>query len=191
MKNITGYDSSGKPSPITAEKKSLLFEGLNGGMLSQDAVSLKPNNAGMITVLMDSGYWTETPDDWANLSKKYFRTYDDSNQEWNYNKTIFKWAPAYSKPVGLDLEIVPLANPWDKTLNGLPVQLLYKGKPLAATEIELDGNSDVFTTDKDGRTTIPMHESGVFYIGTKHKEKINNDPDRDGFVITTNLIFTR
>lgn len=191
VKSAIGYDTDGKPSAITVEKRELQFAGVPGGMLSDDAARIKPADAGMVTVLFDDGYWTKTSDGWANQSKKHFKQHEESSQYWMYTKTLFKWSASYAKPVGLDLEIVPLANPWDKDLKSLPIQLLYQGKPLANTDVEIEGNTDLFTTDAQGKTNIPLHASGINYIGTSHKQVLTNDPDRDEFEITTNLRFTR
>lgn len=190
VKSASGYDGSGKSFPIAVEKRELPFAGLPG-KLSDDAGRIKTANAGMVTVLFDDGYWTHTDDGWANQSKKYFKTYKESGHYWYYTKTLFKWSAAYAKPAGLDLELVPLADPWDKNLTSLPIQLLHKGKPMANAEVELEGHTDLFTTDAQGKTSIPLHASGLHYIGASYKEKLANDPDRDEFEVTTNLRFTR
>lgn len=70
------------------------------------------------------------------------------------------------RAVGLDTEIVALANPYtDDMSGGLPVQVLLYGAPRANAQVEVffrpngsEQEADValFTTDAQGRVTIPM-----------------------------------
>ncbi len=75
------------------------------------------------------------------------------------------------RAVGLETEFVAEANPYtDKLENGLPVRLLFKGKPRANAQVEVfakasNGTVDVFTlkTDSDGRVSVPT-KAGHEYL---------------------------
>ncbi len=75
------------------------------------------------------------------------------------------------RAVGLETEFVAEANPYtDKLENGLPVRLLFKGKPRANAQVEVfakasNGTVDVFTlkTDRDGRVSVPT-KAGHEYL---------------------------
>lgn len=75
------------------------------------------------------------------------------------------------RDVGLETEIVALANPYTDALpDGLPVKVLYQGRPRADAQVEVfakaaDGTVSVelYRTDDAGLTTLPV-EAGVTYL---------------------------
>jgi hypothetical protein len=68
------------------------------------------------------------------------------------------------RPAGMETEFVALANPYTDDLSaGMPVQLLYQGKPRMNVQVEVfsrapDGTvEDLFyRTDTEGKATIPV-----------------------------------
>lgn len=74
----------------------------------------------------------------------------------------------YKHVAGLTIEFIPAANPYAlKPGDSLPVQVLFRGKPLAAAAVEsawLESGKPVLKTigrtDVDGRITIPIVASG-------------------------------
>lgn len=95
--------------------------------------------------------------------------------------------PAISKPIGQNLEIVPLADPTQvKVDERFPVQIYYQGKPLAGATViatsdtfmakDLDATRDerppqAFSgkTDKDGKVSIIPQLEGLWKIKVAHK----------------------
>lgn len=75
------------------------------------------------------------------------------------------------REVGLETEIVALANPYtDDLTDGLPVRVLYQGRPRVGAQVEVfakaeDGAVSVqfYRTDDAGLATIPV-EPGVTYL---------------------------
>ncbi len=75
------------------------------------------------------------------------------------------------RAVGLETEFVAEANPYtDKLENGLPVRLLYQGKPRADAQVEIfekatDGTVSVLTlkTNAEGRVNVPT-KAGHEYL---------------------------
>ncbi|HHC29621.1 MAG TPA: DUF4198 domain-containing protein, partial [Rhodobacterales bacterium] len=73
--------------------------------------------------------------------------------------------------VGLHTEIVALANPYTDDLgDGLPVRLLYEGKPRIDAQVELFGRAPdgevskaLYRTDANGEATLPV-EPGHEYM---------------------------
>lgn len=187
---VTGYDAAGKPAAIAAEHRPVMVGGLDGVRLEQEGVFVKAGNAGMITFLFEDGHWTETSDGWVKLSKNHFREYEKSNHYRMFNKTLFHWQAAYGKPVGLPVEIVPLADPWS-AIDRLPVQILHEGKPAAGVKVEIDGDADEYVTDAQGKASIPMRKGGVHHLSTHREQKLDNDPKADKDNVYSNLIFTR
>ncbi|MCP4813466.1 MAG: DUF4198 domain-containing protein [Planctomycetaceae bacterium] len=77
--------------------------------------------------------------------------------------------------VGLPLEIVPLTDPFTlKVGNTLPIQVLFKGKPLNNAHLGWaypnEGNEPRGTirTDTKGNALIPLAQSGLITIRLTH-----------------------
>lgn len=78
------------------------------------------------------------------------------------------------RPVGLDTEIVALANPYtDDMTGGLPVQVLYQGQPRADAQLEVfdrppgdDAQTRVtrLRTDATGRVTVPVRAGHEYLL---------------------------
>ncbi len=75
------------------------------------------------------------------------------------------------REVGMETEIVALANPYTDDLSGgMPVLVLYQGKPRADTQVEVfarapeaDVTDEMYRTDAEGIATIPV-VPGVEYL---------------------------
>lgn len=90
---------------------------------------------------------------------------------------------SFSNPLGLKIEIVPLADPSSlKPGASLPVQLLYMGKPLADSQIEIATSSDprkktvlqiAGRTNKDGKLDISIPSSGKVRLHSLKMERVN------------------
>lgn len=90
---------------------------------------------------------------------------------------------SFSKPLGVKIEIVPLADPSAlKPGSSLPVQLLYMGKPLADSQIEIATSANPSTkseiqiagrTDKDGKLAVKIPGSGRIRLHSMKMERAN------------------
>ncbi|MFP4297911.1 MAG: DUF4198 domain-containing protein [Spirulinaceae cyanobacterium] len=108
-----------------------------------------------------------------------------------FAKTLINASPddeSYNIPVNQLLEIIPLANPATVQLgDDLPVQVLYKGEPLATTVLATyDGFTETpvsyayYTeTNADGIAQIRISVPGLWMVRVQHTETIENaDYDR-------------
>lgn len=80
-----------------------------------------------------------------------------------------------TRPVGLPLEIVPLADPFArKPGEALPVRVLFDGKPLAEANLgwdhpgDGDAPSGTVRTDAKGEALIPVTRAGLMTIRLTH-----------------------
>ena len=92
------------------------------------------------------------------------------------------------REVGLETEIVALANPYtDDISGGLPVLVLYQGEPRADTQVEVfakaaDGTvEDIFyRTDAKGEAVIPVSPGFEYLVDAvvirPLKQKVQTDP---------------
>ncbi|PIR19956.1 MAG: hypothetical protein COV45_08235 [Deltaproteobacteria bacterium CG11_big_fil_rev_8_21_14_0_20_47_16] len=85
----------------------------------------------------------------------------------------------FGTPVGLDYEIVPMANPFTLRMGDqLPVQVLYKGKPQVNAWVRWQSNKPVPSdqmgldgitrADNDGKATVPINATGPIMIHVTH-----------------------
>lgn len=190
VEQVTGYDAAGKATAIAVEHRPVLIAGLDEVRLEHEGAFIKTGDAGMVTLLFQDGYWTETSDGWSSLPKNHFREYMKSNHYLMYNKTLLRWEAAYGKAVGLAVEIVPLANPWSG-IDSLPIQVVHQGKPAAGVKVEIDGDPQEYVTDAQGKTSVPLRKGGVHYLSTNREQKLDGDPKADSRYTYSNLIFTR
>ncbi len=104
--------------------------------------------------------------------------------------------PRATRPVGLTLEIVPERDPYalGKARN-LPVHVIYEGKRLAGATVKLTNlKSDekpiaVIKTDKAGRATFRIPESGSWLLNVVWTKPISGRPDADFDTIFSSLTF--
>lgn len=91
--------------------------------------------------------------------------------------------PAWSKPVGNTLEIVPLYNPSSVLPGGrLRVRVLYEGEPLAGASVTGGkaggGEAEIVTnTDSDGVAEVTLLTPGRWYLRTIHMIRLDGDPE--------------
>lgn len=107
-----------------------------------------------------------------------------------YSKLIVGSDPALATTVlGHALEIVPDRAPSElKSGDTLTVRVLFKGKPLADAQVSasyagasLEGHSYPVSarTDADGKATLKLDRSGLWYVRLIFMEPAENDPEVD------------
>ncbi len=85
--------------------------------------------------------------------------------------------------VGMETEIVAEANPYTDDLTlGLPVRLLYKGKPRADAQVEIFSKSSgnkatvaVVRTDAEGRAVIPVKPKTEYLLDAVVMRRLETD----------------
>jgi uncharacterized GH25 family protein len=103
---------------------------------------------------------------------------------------------AVTRPVGFDLEIVPLHDPYTVARTAtLPVQVLHRGKPLAGALVKLT-NLDfdaqpvaVQRTDAGGRASFQVPRQGKWLLNTIWSVPVAGDPKADFETIFSSLTF--
>jgi uncharacterized GH25 family protein len=146
----------------------------------------------LIAIDFDNGFWTEGQDKkHANKPKWEMADPRSSSHSKKYNKNILAWNSAFSKPLGAELEIVPLANPLQlKPGEKLAVQVLYHSSPLAGAEVQIMGDKELYVTDAKGIASVPLQKTDYQYIAVSHKEDTKSNPNADVLSLSANLVFT-
>ena len=145
----------------------------------------------LMAIYYDHGFWTVGPDRKTVAGPKWkVPNYRTSSHIRLFNKNLLAWTPAASTPVGLELEIVPLANPLKlKPGDKYPIQVFFKGKPLAQADVEVMGDMELYTTDASGKADIPIQQADFQYVFVSHVEPMKSNPNVDEAEISTNLTF--
>lgn len=105
-------------------------------------------------------------------------------------------APKVTRPVGLTLEIVPLANPYTlKPTDDLPVQILFHGKPLSGALVKLT-NLDfdqrplaVQRSDARGQAVFKVPHQGKWLVNVIWTQPLKGNPNADFETIFSSLTF--
>ena len=144
--------------------------------------------------------WTNTTKGWKQASKKGLSGVISIGKYEKFSKAIItngKTDDAFSKPMGHQLEIVPLEDPQNtKSGNEIRFQILYEGQPLT-TEIyaTYDGFSTHTNTyayysnsNEDGEVAVKITHPGTWMVRAQH-ELDEATADFDKQVLRAVLVF--
>lgn len=178
VKSIMAINSDGTTSPA-----QLATAGKNQSV----AVTGKPV---MLTLHYDNGYWTKTTSGSKNAPKNEVPDAISASHVVKLAKTILSWSAAVTKPLGQQLEIVPLATTAPAAGGSLTVQVLWEGKPLAGAKVARAeyGNEKPIETDADGKASVPV-VAGRQMIATSYKKDLTGDTRADSYSVSANLGF--
>lgn len=115
-----------------------------------------------------------------------------------YGKSLVKAGSGegMDKPLGFPLELVMLKNPYLASDEALHVQLLSQGKPLAnnqvsvffRTKAEEEAERVVFTSDTEGKVTIPRPEqTGLMLVSAVRMEEPDEQTVRETKAVWVSL----
>lgn len=103
-----------------------------------------------------------------------------------YLKTLFQRGKNVTQPalapIGHRYEIVVLAHPYNKKITELPVQILFRGKPLVNTKVRAEQRINgalklqQATTGKDGTAVFMLQQKGDWLIRSVTIEKSSSSP---------------
>jgi len=101
-----------------------------------------------------------------------------------------------NKPVGLPLEIVPEANPYEARRSAtLPVRVLYAGHALAGALVKLtnlandDSPFEVRLTNRDGRASFTMPNAGAWLLNVIWTKALPRSEETDFETVFSSLSF--
>lgn len=172
-------DTSGKPQIVHSTVQNAKVEIQAGA------------DTALVALYYDHGYWTVGADRTSVAAPKWkVPNYRTSSHIRLFNKNLLAWAPAVNAPVGLELEIVPLANPLKlKPGDKFPIQVFYKSKPLAGADVEVMGDMELYTTDANGKVEVPIQKLDLQYLFVSHIEPMKSNPNVDEAELSANLMF--
>lgn len=146
----------------------------------EKAAAVKPAaGAALVAAMFDNKYWAKGPDNkWNNGPKGTVANPTIAGPSYKMPKTYLAPMAGFATPLGLDLEIVPQADPATlKPGDRLTVQVLLKGQPLADASLV----SDIFLghdmkpekvrTDRDGKVTVTVPKRAFGGVEVSHFAK--------------------
>ncbi|MCW0235641.1 MAG: DUF4198 domain-containing protein [Ferrovibrio sp.] len=144
------------------------------------SAAVKPaGNAALVAAYFDNKYWAKGQDGkWSNGPKGTVNNPTVAGPSIKMPKTYLAPVASFARPLGLDLEIVPQADPATlKAGDKLTVLVLLKGQPLADAglvgDIFLghDVKAEKLKTDKDGKATVTVPKRVFAGIEVSHFAK--------------------
>lgn len=139
---------------------------------------------GLAAFTFESGNTIKTVDgEYRHGSKQDYEDYARAFYSVVTGKSLFAWDARFAEPVGLELEIVPLANPY--TLDQrqqLPVRVLYRGQPLSDAKVHYVngvGKPATATTNAQGRASLAIDVSQLRIITVAYSVPLPNNQDVD------------
>jgi uncharacterized GH25 family protein len=141
------------------------------------AIFEAPEEAALLMATFDHGYWTEdAAGDWHNLPPNEVEGAKSAGRYLNYAVAIVAdgESPLQAKPLGLGLEIVPLADPRSLAAgDDLPVQLLREGAPVEGVELDVEyltgGDLKTARTDAEGQTIVTIRNVGLNVVNAYYE----------------------
>jgi len=176
-------------------KKDLVQQGKNYQYVSESQLA---KGSYVITANYRPTFWSEFADDtWAQGDLTKNPTAVACQQAQMFGKSIVvvdggENLEAIRRPIGQELEIVPLANPNSAKMGKLfPVRVLFQGKPLADEIVTATADTialmdeeathdhrepQIFSgkTDKEGKVNIIPLVEGFWKVKGKHKTPFAN-----------------
>ena len=176
-------------------KKDLVQQGKNYQYVSESQLA---KGSYVITANYRPTFWSEFADDtWAQGDLTKNPTAVACQQAQMFGKSIVvvdggENLEAIRRPIGQELEIVPLANPNSAKMGKLfPVRILFQGKPLADEIVTATADTialmdeeathdhrepQIFSgkTDKEGKVNIIPLVEGFWKVKVKHKTPFAN-----------------
>jgi len=165
-------------------------DGSRAEIKAYSEVEYKPQAAAgtgshVVVAVQKGAFWTKTTEGYqSGKSRKEVKEAIACTYSAKFSKAVVNvGAPAgetLGKPLGHDLEILPLADP--AVLRGgdfLPIKVLYKGKPLGGADVvatyvgfSREKNTFAYATKSaaDGTAKIRMATTGVWLVAAHYKE---------------------
>ncbi len=165
---------------------------------------LKLAGSYLVVATQKGRFWTKTTEGYqSGKSKKGLKDVISCTYSAKFGKAIVNMGTgggvAISKPVGHELEIIPLADPGIlRSGDILPVKVLFKGKvvknhQVLATYVGFSRIKNTFAyatkTNKEGVAVIKMLTDGAWLVTTHQKESYPDASECDNYSLAASLTF--
>jgi nickel transport protein len=178
---IEAYDTRGKLADISVKRHN---DGNVDITTAAGVTMVYINYDNRFSLQNNEGEWLYNTTKW-----EFNAPHKASGRYQKFSKTVLAWSPEVSKPLGVDLEIVPLSNPMTmKPGDRLPIQVFWRSQPLAGVEVEIDGDVDTYRTDANGKVSIPLQKTEYQYLMASRRIETKSSPNADVNHFMANLV---
>ncbi|MFN4276791.1 MAG: DUF4198 domain-containing protein [Ferrovibrio sp.] len=178
------FDGAGKLVPAEVERMT-------------ESAAVKPaGNAALVAAFFDNKYWAKGQDGkWNNGPKGTVANPTIAGSSYKMPKTYLAPVATFATPLGMDLEIVPQADPATlKPGDKLTVLVLLKGQPLADANLVADiflghdAKAEKIKTGKDGKASVTVPKRGFAGLEVSHFAK-DAGSEVEGTFYNASLVF--
>ncbi len=195
LKEAFALSPSGQKISLSASKISIIFNA---------QTAFEEEGSYLLAAQRKAGFFTKTTSGYKRQSKKGLKGVIECKFSRGYAKAIVSVGKAggevYRKVLGHELEIVPLKDPNIlRPGDYLPIQVTFKGKPLAkhfvyATYAGFSptGETDfayATETDSQGRAQIRLDRRGVWLIVVRYRTHYPDSQVCDLYKVVSTLTF--
>lgn len=149
-----------------------------------------PLDAALLALEFDNGFYSKTTQGTVNKPKNEAPGAVSELWAKKTSKYVVQWNAAVQKPLGMQLEIVPLSASLPKAGDTLTLQVLWDGVPVEGLKVSKGEHDSGEKTDANGRATYRV-QPGRNFIWTERRVKVSGDADPryDSLAVATNLVF--
>jgi uncharacterized GH25 family protein len=166
--------------------------------------NLNPAGNHLVVAAQKGRFWTKTTEGYqSGKSKKGLKDVISCTYSAKFGKAVVKVGDGakgvISKPVGHELEIIPLKDPATLRIGDmLPVKVLFRGKPVLnhqvlATYVGFSRQKNTFAyatkTNKEGMAVIKILNDGAWLVTTHQKETYPDASECDYYKLAASLTF--
>lgn len=195
---VIRFSDDGKPLPYPPAKVTRAWAYDAGGRtltLSQtpadgvNRVSVSPD-ATLLALEFDNGFYSKTTQGTVEKPKNEAPGAVSALWAKKTSKYVVQWNAAVQKPLGMQLEIVPLSASLPKAGDTLTVQVLWNGAPVEGLKVSKGEHDSGEKTDANGRASYRV-QPGRNFVWTERRVKVSGDADPryDSLAVATNFVF--
>ncbi len=147
-----------------------------------------PADARLLALAFDNGFYSRTAQ--GTVPRPMHEVPGAVSAVWARKtaKYVVRWDPQVTRPLGLELEVVPQDAAPPRAGGTITVQLLAAGQPVPGVKVSASEHAPGPRTDADGRATLPV-QAGRNVVWAERRTRIAGDPTHDALAIATNLVF--
>jgi|GEM_PF-214907 len=195
---VVRFSDDGKPLPYPPAKltrvwaynaagQTVTLQPMPGDSFSRISA---PADAALLALEFDNGFYSKTTQGTVNKPKNEAPSAVSALWAKKTGKYVIQWNGTVQKPLGMQLEIVPLSSGLPKAGDTLTVQVLWNGLPVEGLKVSKGEHDNGEKTDINGRATYRV-QPGRNFIWTERRVKVSGDidPRYDSLAVASNLIF--
>lgn len=190
-----GISDSEKYEPKKVQRAVGLINGKKQNLKlvrNKTYATVEEGKAGVIGVMFDNGIWSQDASgEWINKPKTQVPGAKSSGHYVKYTVSYLH-SREKARPLGFDFELVPLTNPARlKKGQSVPVQVLYKGKPLAGVAVRPDPmRKDLeVKTDSQGKAMLNVVNGDFNVFKASYEKPLQDTSKADSISYSATLGF--